>query len=43
VKQGKSLDEVLAAKPTAQYDAKFGDPAQFVNRSYTSIKRNMAN
>jgi glyoxylase-like metal-dependent hydrolase (beta-lactamase superfamily II) len=43
IKQGKSLDEVLAAKPTAQYDAKFGDPAQFVNRSYTSIKRNMAN
>ena len=23
-KQGKSLDETIAAKPTAKYDAKFG-------------------
>jgi len=23
-KQGKSIDDVLAAKPTAQYDAKYG-------------------
>ena len=43
VEQGKTLEEVMAAKPTAQYDAKFGDPTQFVNRSYTSIKRTMAN
>lgn len=42
IEQGKSMDEVLAAKPTAKYDAVFGDPGQFVNRSYTSIKRNLA-
>ena len=40
-KQGKSLDEVLSAKPTAAYDAKWGgfviDPAFFTRLVYASL------
>jgi glyoxylase-like metal-dependent hydrolase (beta-lactamase superfamily II) len=40
-KQGKSLDEVLAAKPTAAFDAKWGgfviDPAFFTRLVYASL------
>jgi glyoxylase-like metal-dependent hydrolase (beta-lactamase superfamily II) len=39
--QGKSLDEVLAAKPTAAYDAKWGnsviDPALFTSLVYRGV------
>lgn len=42
-KQGKSLDEVIAAKPTAAYDAKWGgfviDPAFFTRLVYASLGR----
>ena len=30
------VDEVLAAKPTAEFDAKYGDPAQFVTLAFES-------
>ena len=40
-KQGKSLDEVIAAKPTAAFDAKWGnfviDPAFFTRLVYRSL------
>jgi glyoxylase-like metal-dependent hydrolase (beta-lactamase superfamily II) len=40
-KQGKSLDEVIAAKPTASYDAKWGgfviDPAFFTRLVYAGV------
>jgi hypothetical protein len=40
-KQGKSLDEVIAAKPTANYDAKWGghliDPAFFTRLIYEGL------
>jgi glyoxylase-like metal-dependent hydrolase (beta-lactamase superfamily II) len=40
-KQGKSLEEVVAAKPTAAYDAKFGgfviDPAFFTRLVYAGV------
>ena len=40
-KQGKSLDEVIAAKPTAAYDAKWGgfviDPVFFTRLVYASL------
>lgn len=40
-KQGKSLEEVIAAKPTAAYDAKFGgfliDPAFFTRLVYAGV------
>jgi cyclase len=31
-----SVDEVLAAKPTAEFDAQFGDPTQFVTLAFES-------
>lgn len=37
VKQGATLAEVVAAKPTAEFDERFGNPAQFVDRAYTSL------
>ncbi len=40
-KQGKSLDEVIAAKPTAAYDAKWGgfviDPVLFTRLVYQGL------
>lgn len=40
-KQGKSLDEIIAAKPTAAYDAKYGgyviDPAFFTRLVYAGL------
>jgi hypothetical protein len=40
-KQGKSLGEVIAAKPTAAYDTKWGsfviDPAFFTRLVYNSL------
>lgn len=40
-KQGKSLDETIAAKPTAKYDAKFGQflitPAFFTELVYSGV------
>ena len=31
-----AVDEVLAAKPTAEYDARYGDPSQFVTLAFES-------
>jgi hypothetical protein len=31
-----STEEVLAAKPTAEFDAKYGDPTQFVTLAFQS-------
>ena len=42
VAEGKTLQEVIDAKPTADFDDKFGDPANFVNRAYTSLSREAA-
>lgn len=39
VLEGASLADVIAAKPTAKYDAEYGDPANFVDRAYHSLKR----
>ena len=40
-KQGKSIDEVIAAKPTAAYDAKWGNfvinPAFFTRLVYAGL------
>jgi cyclase len=43
IEQGMSVEEVIAAKPTADLDATFGDVEKslgFVDRVYTSLKRN---
>lgn len=37
IDQGKSLEEVIAAKPTAKYDKKMGDSGMFINRAYMSL------
>lgn len=39
IDSGKSLVEVIAAKPTAEFDERYGDPALLVNRAYTSLAR----
>ena len=39
MEQGADLQAVAAAKPTAAFDAAFGDPANFVNRAFTSLQR----
>ena len=41
VKRGRSLEEVITLNPTKDYDAAYGDNANFVNRAYTSIKREL--
>ena len=37
IKAGKSLEEIIAAKPTADYDGKMGDPTMLINRAYASL------
>lgn len=37
IAEGNSLEQILAAKPTAEFDATYGDPQMFVNRTYTSL------
>ncbi|MEE4361327.1 MAG: MBL fold metallo-hydrolase [Pseudomonadales bacterium] len=36
---GASLEEVMAARPTADLDGEMGDPVRFVNRAYMSLTR----
>ncbi|MDA0979111.1 MAG: MBL fold metallo-hydrolase [Proteobacteria bacterium] len=37
IADGATLEEVYAAKPTAEFDASFGDNTGFINRAYTSL------
>ena len=37
IEAGKTLEEVYAAKPTAEFDEKMGDNSGFINRSYMSL------
>ena len=39
VADGASLEDVIAAKPTAEWDEQRGDPSRFIDRAYVSIKR----
>lgn len=39
VQRGMSLEEVLAAKPTAAFDEQRGNPTMFITMSYRSIER----
>jgi hypothetical protein len=36
-KQGKTLDEVIAAKPNAAYDAKWGPATEFLAYVYQGV------
>lgn len=37
IEDGKSLEDVMAAKPTAEFDEVWGDSTLFVNRSFLSL------
>ncbi len=37
--QGADLAAVVAARPTAGFDEAYGDPANFINRAFTSLQR----
>ena len=39
INNGKSLEEVIAAEPTAEFDEKYGDPGLLLNRAYHSLAR----
>jgi cyclase len=39
IEDGASLEQIIAAEPTAQWDAAEGDPTSFINRAYTSLTR----
>ena len=39
IKAGATLEDVYAAKPTAEYDAVQGDNTGFINRAYISLTR----
>jgi len=39
VASGATLEQVVAARPTAEWDEQRGDPASFLNRAYTSMTR----
>ena len=37
IKAGNSLEEIMAAKPTAEYDEKMDDPTRLITRAYVSL------
>ena len=39
IEQGASLDAVVAAEPTAEFDERHGDPVRLINRAYMSLTR----
>jgi glyoxylase-like metal-dependent hydrolase (beta-lactamase superfamily II) len=39
IKQGMTLEQVVAAKPTAEFDGRWGDPARFLQGLYQSIEK----
>ena len=39
IEDGNDLEAVIAAKPTAEFDARYGDPGLLVNRAFASLSR----
>ena len=39
IADGAELEAVVAARPTAEFDKRYGDPALFVNRAFASLAR----
>ena len=39
IDRGATLEEVIAAKPTAEWDARLGDPLRLLDRAYASLSR----
>ena len=42
ISDGMTLEQIAAAKPTAQYDKTYGDPTGFVDRVYASLSKEAA-
>jgi cyclase len=39
IESGATLEQVIAAKPTAAWDEIYGNPAAFIDRAYLSLSR----
>jgi glyoxylase-like metal-dependent hydrolase (beta-lactamase superfamily II) len=39
IDDGKGLEAIMAAKPTAEFDEKYGDPTMLVDRAYASLAK----
>jgi cyclase len=39
IARGSTLEDVMAAKPTADFDERYGDPAMLIDRAYASLSR----
>ena len=39
IDRGMSLEEVIAARPTAEFDERYGDPVRLIDRAYYSLSR----
>jgi hypothetical protein len=42
IESGATLEQAIAAKPTADWDARYGDPVRMVNRGYAALQRQNA-
>jgi cyclase len=42
IRSGATLEQAVAAKPTAEWDARYGDPTRIVNRGYAALSRQNA-
>jgi glyoxylase-like metal-dependent hydrolase (beta-lactamase superfamily II) len=42
IEGGATLEQAIAAKPTAEWDARYGDPTRMVNRGYAALTRSKA-
>jgi glyoxylase-like metal-dependent hydrolase (beta-lactamase superfamily II) len=42
IRSGATLEQAIAAKPTAEWDARYGDPTRIVNRGYAALQRQNA-
>jgi hypothetical protein len=39
IASGATLEQAVAAKPTAEWDARYGDPTRIVDRGYAALTR----
>jgi glyoxylase-like metal-dependent hydrolase (beta-lactamase superfamily II) len=42
IRSGATLEQAIAAKPTAEWDARYGDPTRMVDRGYAALQRQSA-
>jgi hypothetical protein len=42
IESGATLEQTIAATPTAEWDARYGDPTRMVNRGYAALQRQSA-